>query len=255
MTCKKSACGNNALSFPAKLGILTVTRERGGDKGEGSERGYILAICVPVAVAVIAVYKTFDNFDSIWAFVGTILDILSPFVTGFGLAFLLFAPSRFLENKLAGARNRFLRKGARPIAIAVVYLALLLIVAVILIFALPALARALIGFLKTLPDYYKTAMDWVEQYTRPGGVLENFDVPGKLQELYDNVLSKINMDTITASLQGDRQPHFLAAQRVYGLHHLGLYAGQPGGAVPRPARRVRPVHEGQVDGQHQPVWS
>ncbi len=154
------------------------------------------------AVAVIAVYKTFDNFDSIWAFVGTILDILSPFVTGFGLAFLLFAPSRFLENKLAGARNRFLRKGARPIAIAVVYLALLLIVAVILIFALPALARALIGFLKTLPDYYKTARDWVEQYTRPGGVLENFDVPGKLQELYDNVLSKINMDTITASLQG-----------------------------------------------------
>ena len=147
------------------------------------------------AVAVIAVYKTFDNFDSIWAFVGTILDILSPFVTGFGLAFLLFAPSRFLENKLAGAHNRFLRKGARPIAIAVVYLALLLIVAVILIFALPALARALIGFLKTLPDYYKTAMDWVEQYTRPGGVLENFDVPGKLQELYDNVLSKINMDT------------------------------------------------------------
>ena len=94
------------------------------------------------AVAVIAVYKTFDNFDSIWAFVGTILDILSPFVTGFGLAFLLFAPSRFLENKLAGARNRFLRKGARPIAIAVVYLALLLIVAVILIFALPALAYA-----------------------------------------------------------------------------------------------------------------
>ena len=46
------------------------------------------------AVAVIAVYKTFDNFDSIWAFVGTILDILSPFVTGFGLALLLFAPSR-----------------------------------------------------------------------------------------------------------------------------------------------------------------
>lgn len=83
-----------------------------------------------------------------------------------------------------------------------VYLALLLIVAVVLIFALPALVRALIGFLKTLPDYYKTAMDWVEQYTRPGGLLENFDVPGKLQELYDNVLSKINMDTITASLQG-----------------------------------------------------
>lgn len=154
------------------------------------------------AVAVIAVYKTFDNFNVIWSFFGTIFDILSPFVTGFGLAFLLFAPSRFLENKLAGVNNRFIRKGARPIAIAVVYLALLLIVAVVLIFALPALVRALIGFLKTLPDYYKTAMDWVEQYTRPGGLLENFDVPGKLQELYDNVLSKINMDTITASLQG-----------------------------------------------------
>lgn len=66
------------------------------------------------AVAVIAVYKTFDNFNVIWSFFGTIFDILSPFVTGFGLAFLLFAPSRFLENKLAGVNNRFIRKAPGP---------------------------------------------------------------------------------------------------------------------------------------------
>ena len=154
------------------------------------------------AVAVIAVYKTFDNFNSIWAFIGTLLDILSPFVVGFGIAFMLFAPSRYIENKLLQSKNRFLKRGARLIAVAVVYIALFLIIGALLVFALPALVRALIDFLRTLPGYYQTAMDWVEQFTKPGGLLENMDIPGKLQELYDNVLSKINMDTITASLQG-----------------------------------------------------
>ncbi len=154
------------------------------------------------AVAVIAVYKTFDNFNSIWAFFGTILDILSPFVMGFGIAFLLFAPSRFIENKLLQCKWRIINRGARIISVTVVYLALFLIIGLILVFALPALARAVINFLKTLPDYYKTAMDWVEQFTRPGGLLENMDISGKLQEVYNTVLSKINVETLTASLQG-----------------------------------------------------
>lgn len=154
------------------------------------------------AVAVIAVYKTFDNFDSIWSFFGTMVDILSPFVTGFGIAFLLFAPSRWLENKFKKARFRFVRRFARGIAILIVYVALLLILTGILVFVLPALARGIVSFVRAIPGYYSTAMEWVEQFTREGGLLENMDIPGKLQELYNNVLSKINVETITASLQG-----------------------------------------------------
>lgn len=154
------------------------------------------------AVAVIAVYKTFDNFDSIWSFFRTIIDILNPFVVGFGIAFILFAPSRWIENKLGGVSNKYLRRFARPIAIFCVYLALLLIIGLILFFALPALGRGVVSFVRALPGYFNTAVEWLEQFTRPGGLLENVDISGKLQELYNTILSKINAETITASLQG-----------------------------------------------------
>lgn len=154
------------------------------------------------AVAVIAVYKTFDNFNSIWSFFRTIIDILNPFVVGFGIAFILFEPSRWIENKLGGVSNKYLRRFARPIAIFCVYVALLLIIGAILFFALPALGRGVVSFVKSLPGYFNTAVEWLEQFTRPGGLLENVDISGKLQELYNTILSKINAETITASLQG-----------------------------------------------------
>ena len=39
--------------------------------------------------ALIVVYKTCDNLDTIWSFVGRVMDILSPFVIGFVLALSL----------------------------------------------------------------------------------------------------------------------------------------------------------------------
>ena len=42
-----------------------------------------------LAVAVIAVYKTFDNIVEIGGFFSKLMGILSPFVIGFGMAFLL----------------------------------------------------------------------------------------------------------------------------------------------------------------------
>lgn len=154
------------------------------------------------AVAVIAVYKTFDNFDSIWGFFRTLLGILNPFVIGFGIAFLLFAPSRWLEQRFLKAKNKYVRRFARGLSLLIVYAALLVILACILVFALPALVRGAVSFVKSVPDYYATAMSWLEQFTRPGGLLENMDIQGKLQGLYDKVLSKIDINTITASLQG-----------------------------------------------------
>ena len=74
------------------------------------------------AVAVIAVYKTFDNFDSIWSFIWRLFSILTPFVVGFFLAFLLYAPSNKLEGVLKKNRFRLIHSHARIISIGIVYL-------------------------------------------------------------------------------------------------------------------------------------
>ena len=60
-----------------------------------------------LAVAVIAVYKTFDDIVEIGGFFSKLMGILSPFVIGFGMAFLLYGPC----NKIEG----LFRRSGKPI--------------------------------------------------------------------------------------------------------------------------------------------
>lgn len=69
------------------------------------------------AVALIVVYKTFDNFSAIWGFISNLLNIISPFVFGFGLAFLLYAPCSKFESLFKRTQKRFLTKHARGISL------------------------------------------------------------------------------------------------------------------------------------------
>ena len=63
-----------------------------------------------LGVALIAVYKTFDNINIILSFIGRIIRILSPFVIGLGLAFLLYAPTKRLEALISRKAPERLKK-------------------------------------------------------------------------------------------------------------------------------------------------
>ena len=156
------------------------------------------------AVAVIAVYKTFDNFDLIWKFFANIMGILSPFVIGFGLAFLLYGPSHFLEKQFRKRKIPIITKHARGTSILLVYIALAGIVALILTFAIPALIRGITDFvnmlIRDLPPLYNQAMEWIAEHSSAGGILDGFDVEGKLQEIYNYVLSNVTADKVIQSL-------------------------------------------------------
>lgn len=156
------------------------------------------------AVAVIAVYKTFDNIGSIWSFISRILGILSPFVLGFGLAFLLYGPSNKLEKLFHKRHIPFITKHARGTSILIVYLLLLGIIALILTFAVPALIDGVTEFvnmlIKELPPLYNQLMEWLKEYTQPGGVLQDFDIESKLQEIYNYILSNVTVDKVMSSL-------------------------------------------------------
>ena len=59
------------------------------------------------AVAVIAVYKTFDNFGRILDFFHEVITLLYPFIIGFVIAYVLLVPCRFIENLLAKRSTPF----------------------------------------------------------------------------------------------------------------------------------------------------
>jgi len=77
-----------------------------------------------IPAATILLYKLSDNLGQAIGVVGTLIKILAPFVGGFILAFFLYGPSAWLENRLLKLKGKAWPKLARPLALTVVYLLL-----------------------------------------------------------------------------------------------------------------------------------
>ena len=144
-----------------------------------------------LGVALIAVYKTFDNLQMIWDFIGKIFGILSPFVIGFGLAFLLFAPVKRFERLLSKSRPPFLAKHARIFAVLFVYLALFLLIAVLMMVAIPAVVSGVRTLIASLPGYYEQMLDTLESMTGEGGLLHGLDITDTLAKLYTSYIEPL----------------------------------------------------------------
>ncbi len=139
-----------------------------------------------LGVALIAVYKTFDNLQVIWDFIWRVFDILSPFIIGFGLAFLLFAPAKFLEGKFSKAKPRFINKHARAFSVLLVYLCLFALIAILLTFAIPAIINGIRSLIISLPGYFEQFMQTLDSLTKEGGLLEGMNLTETVNNLYQS---------------------------------------------------------------------
>ena len=111
-----------------------------------------------LAVAVIAVYKTFDNLGGIFSAIGSFLSLLSPIVIAFGIAFLLYPlcikSERFIEERFP----KIFKKRARLISVLLVYIFVFLILGGIIYMMLPALVSSIIDFVKMIPQFIENAV-------------------------------------------------------------------------------------------------
>lgn len=154
-----------------------------------------------VGFALIVVYKMFDSLAEIGGMFGKLFSILTPFVVGFVLAFLLYMPAKKIEKLFLRGKGKAWKKIARPVSVAIVYLLALGILALIIYLAIPALVRALVDFVGEVPTYYNNVMAFIQEYSAPGSLLESFDVEGKIKELYTFVQSQLTVDRILSYVQ------------------------------------------------------
>lgn len=104
-----------------------------------------------LAVAIIAVYKTFDNLSGIFSLAGSFLKLISPILYAFIIAFLLYplcdSAETFIENKMP----IFFKERARGISVISVYVFVFLVIGGLIYATLPLVIDNIIGFLKTIP--------------------------------------------------------------------------------------------------------
>lgn len=145
---------------------------------------------------LIVVYKVFDNLGAIGGIFSRFVSILTPFIVGFAIAFLLYAPVKWLDDLFHRSKWKWLHRAARPIAVAIVYLLALVLVGLLVYAAIPALVSAIKDFIENSPTYYDKALEFV----RGNEWLAWLELETKIKELYQTITKLLTVDRVLGYL-------------------------------------------------------
>lgn len=147
------------------------------------------------AVAVIAVYKTLDNFTNISIWLENLVSVLMPFIIGIIIAYLLYIPCKNIEKLFS--KCKILKKRARGLSVLSVYIIVILIIIFIVNILIPAISESVVDLAEQLPVYYQKAINFVDNMPEDW-IISKESVQNAIYELQRFDITKIlNMETIT----------------------------------------------------------
>lgn len=158
------------------------------------------------AVAVITVYKTIDSVSAIFSWIGNLFNLLMPFFMAILVAYILYMPSRGIENTLNKSKKRFLKKHSRGISVLLVYVIAALLIFVIFRFVMPTITTSITDLASNIPNYYNNAIDYFNNLEEDSIFikLNAKQYVDKLQEINieQQILKWINLDNINYIVGG-----------------------------------------------------
>lgn len=101
----------------------------------------------------IAVYVSFENIDVVLHTLSRVIGLLSPFILGGCIAFIMNVPMRVIERNLF--RNEKLKRIKRPISILLTLIFILGIIFIVIFIISPELFRTIGALAKSIPDFGK----------------------------------------------------------------------------------------------------
>ena len=122
-------------------------------------RGLIL-FTIFVLVALWNYELVFDGIKFVWG-------VISPFVLGGVIAFIVNIPMRFFEEKLfdkaKAKKKRWAEKLARPLSLILALLVIIGIIATVVLIVIPELGNTLLNLGKTMQEFIPKAQAWAIQ--------------------------------------------------------------------------------------------
>ncbi len=156
--------------------------------------------------ALVVLYKICGDLGQVWQAVLWILGVLTPFIAGFAIAFILLGPTRRLEKRFLKQKGKCWNKLARPLSIAIVYILLLGLVALVIWLVIPQLINSITGLVKSLPDYLTMAQKRMEDFSRPGGLLDRFHLANRMDDIYQSIVKElktlVSTENVVTALKG-----------------------------------------------------
>lgn len=129
-----------------------------------------------------------ERFRSVFTF---LKGVLSPFILGAGLAFVINVPMRSIENKFVRIKNNTLR---RTVALILTLLAFLLVLALVFYLLIPRITETATTFAESLPPFFGKVQTAITDFLN-----DNPQIMGWLKENFSKEsasLETLNLTTI-----------------------------------------------------------
>ncbi|MDO4743309.1 MAG: AI-2E family transporter [bacterium] len=157
-----------------------------------------------IFIALVIIFdKVVAWFPDIFAYGLSFLSVLSPFIGGFIIAFILYIPAGNLEKLLKKIKLKFVKRHARGFSILFTYLIFFSIIAVALYFLIPKIVRNVSELVGQMPTYYDRVINFIQNNTDSKGRVFGIKTE-QLSTLfnYKNLLSFFSTSTIFKSIKG-----------------------------------------------------
>ena len=112
-----------------------------------------------LGVALICIYKILDNYENVMEVLHTFLGVISPFLIGVFIAYLLYMPSKKFEELYGKIKIKFISKKARGLGVITVYVIIIIAISILFSVILPIVFESIIDFIGSVPHYIENAIN------------------------------------------------------------------------------------------------
>lgn len=152
------------------------------------------------ALAVIIIYKTLDNFIEIKVWISNLFSIVMPFIIGIIIAYLLYIPSRSIENLYK--RIKFINKKSRCLSVITVYIIAIIVIILVMRFIVPVISQSVVDLVNNFQNYYNLTMEKINGLP-DDSVFKSEYVMGIADEIKNVDLKQfINIENLTQYAKG-----------------------------------------------------
>ena len=123
----------------------------------------IMVYCLAFVFFSILIFKFIGNFNATVNFIRSAVNIISPFIVGAFIAFVLYPVVRFFYRSIfIGKLNMKSKKAAKFLSVFCTYLLTVGIIIILLVFIVPQIYSSLGEITNRLPMWYNSALEFIE---------------------------------------------------------------------------------------------
>lgn len=113
----------------------------------------------------IALFLGMQNIGAVADAVIFILGLLTPFLIGIGMAFILYVPMGMFEKRVFYSNHKIIRKIRRPMSIFCSVLLVAAILFAVVVLLVPQIAETVDTLAFIVPQFFRSIPDWINQFT------------------------------------------------------------------------------------------